>query len=83
MINATTTQKYFSVARMEGVGCSPSNGSFSGRSWGCSSLPFSAALYHASAPMPASSNTKLTTDHRTLEPVGVLATSGSGGQFWV
>jgi hypothetical protein len=39
--------------------------------------------YQTMPPMPASSSTKLMTLQTMVEPVGLLAMSGSCGQFWV
>src|SRR4051794_7643946 len=82
-MSAATTQKYLSVARIDGVGESASSGSSAGRAWSPSSRPLAAAKYQASAPMPASRSTKLTTDETTTSPPGWLSMRLSDGQLLV
>ena len=78
-----TTQKYFNVACIEGVGRNASSGSSSGSSWLSSRWPRWMAKYHARAPMPASRTTKLINDQTTIEPDGRLSISASDGQLLV
>src|SRR5688572_29585264 len=80
-ISAATTQKYFSVARIDGVSLSERSGLLLGTSWCSSGRPRSTAMNHASTPIPASSSTTLTIDHITTGDDGVLPISGSCGQL--
>src|SRR5215475_14039888 len=80
-MSAETTQKYFSVARCEGVACQLPRGSPAG-TLGISSC-FSEAYHQTMAQMPASNMMMLTPVHKTLSPVGRLPIKGSYGQFWV
>src|SRR3954451_8310491 len=80
--STTTTRKYLMVARCEGVGVAPRNGSRAGNGpWmpGFSREEF----HHTSAPTPAISATTLIMLHRIAPGVALLATSGSCGQLLV
>jgi len=81
-ISAETIQKYFSVARCEGVACQLASGSTAGTLSCCSSL-VSEAYHQTIAQIPARSMMMLTPVQSTLSPVGRLPMSGSKGQFCV
>src|SRR5688500_5052639 len=80
-ISAATTQKYFSVAFIDGVIFKFTSGFLSGIV--CSSSPLwrSTAMYHASTATPAISSTTLTIDHSMTCDDGRLSISDSDGQL--
>src|SRR6185437_3737271 len=78
----TTTRKYLIVARCDGVGVAPRNGSFAGYAPPMSSFSRD-AFHHTSAPTPAISPTMLMMLHSTAPEVGLFPTSGSWGQLLV
>jgi hypothetical protein len=83
-ISAATTQKYFNVACIEGVGFKASNGSSSGKvRWRLFLTLDDREVPQPALPTPASSTTKLITDQTTSDPVGRLPTSSSAGQLLV
>src|SRR6266702_8588161 len=81
-ISPETTQKYFSVARWEGVAAQAPRGSVAGIG-PTGSAAFCEAYHQTMAQIPASNMMMLTPVHRTLSPVGRLPTSGSNGQLLV
>ena len=83
-ISAATTQKYLSVARIEGVSASWSSGLLSGAGYGLFALvPLDAPCTTPCAPTPASSTITLTIDQSTMDDPGMLSISGSCGQLLV
>src|SRR6516164_5477980 len=78
----TTTRKYLMVARCEGVGFAPRNGSRAGKG-PCTTSFSRAEFHHTSPPMPAISEITLIMLHRIAPDVGLFATSGSCGQLFV
>src|SRR3974390_2167874 len=78
----TTTTKYLIVARCEGVGFAPRNGSRAGKG-PCTASFSRAAFHHTRPPMPAISEMTLIMLHRIAPDVGLLATRGSCGQLLV
>src|SRR6185369_3904859 len=78
---AATVQKYFTVARCEGVLLELSKGSVAGAGVGGSGSCF--ACRKAIKPMPPSNRMMLTPVQTTASPVGRLPTSGSCGQLLV
>src|SRR5215470_5919574 len=81
-MRAATTQKYFNVARWDGVACQRINGSCAGSPGSCSVF-FLAAYHHTIADIPASSMMMLTPVQRTVSPVARLPINSSCGQLWV
>src|SRR5215471_83913 len=81
-ISAATTQKYFSVARCDGVARQRMSGSSAGIGGG-SSLFFFDAYHHTIVEIPANSMMMLTPVQRTVSPVARLPISGSCGQLCV
>jgi hypothetical protein len=71
-----TTQKYFTVARCEGVAAQAPSGSVAGIGPSCSAT-FCDAYHQTMAQIPAKSIMMLTPVQSTLSPVGRLPTSGS------
>src|SRR5215831_8369250 len=81
-MSAATTQKYFKVARWDGVAFHRARGSSAGNA-GSSSVFFLAAYHQTIAEMPARSMMMLTPVHNTVSPVARLLISGSCGQLCV
>src|SRR5689334_18607843 len=73
---------YLPTARIDGVSCTPENGSDAGAST-CGSSCFRNARHHTIAPIPASNRITLAIDHSTFAAVGRLSISGSCGQLLV
>src|SRR5215831_4811660 len=81
-MRAATTQKYFNVARWDGVACQRISGSCAGGP-GSGSVFFLAAYHHTITEIPASSMMMLTPVQRTVSPVARLPINGSCGQLCV
>ena len=81
--SATTTQKYFAVARIDGVMRSAANGSLAGMAGAPSSRAWLRAWCQPSSAMPAIRNSTLNTDHSHSGAGGVLPARGSFGQLLV
>ena len=80
--SAPAVQKYFTVARIEGVGLKLRSGSASGTGPSLSSRRCQ-LVYQTIAPTPASNRMTLNIDQPRMDPAGSFPTSGSAGQFWV
>ncbi len=82
-MSAETTQKYFTVAFIDGVACRPSCGSCSGAAISASAAALFRAFQNTSMPMPSSSTMTLKPVHSSRLPSGLLPTISSGGQLLV
>ncbi len=83
MNSASTTQKYFATARIDGVIFKVANGSLDGIWCGSSPRPWVTAWCQPRIAMPAIRNSTLNADHTHNAGGGVLPTRGSLGQLLV
>jgi len=83
MNRAQTTQKYLSVARIEGVADSAVNGSNDGIVAESGASSRWAAWYQASPAIPAKRRITEKPVHNRRLPAGRLPTRSSGGQLFV